>query len=100
MGSKKMREDANEVELEGRLNKSCKILCRKSKGVFHSRVGTQSQVYIFAIAALLFGVYTRTRIFFRRSACLSGQTGGGQSRGHTVQLVHNFKGLPNQSYCS
>jgi hypothetical protein len=30
-------------------------------------------------------------IFFCRSACLSGQTGGGQLRWQTVQLVQNFK---------
>jgi hypothetical protein len=45
-------------------------------------------------------LFPLAEIFFYRSACLSGQTGGGQSRGQTVQLVQNFKGLPNQSYCS
>jgi hypothetical protein len=35
-------------------------------------------------------------IFFSRSACLSGQTGGGQSRGQTVRQEHIFKGLPKK----
>jgi hypothetical protein len=45
-------------------------------------------------------IFPLAEIFFCRSACLSGQTGGGQSRRQTVQLVQNFKGLPNQRYCS
>jgi hypothetical protein len=39
-------------------------------------------------------------IFFCRFACLSGQTGGGQSLRQTVQLEQNFKALPNKSYWS
>jgi hypothetical protein len=38
-------------------------------------------------------------IFFCRFACLSRQTGGGQSHRQTVQLGQNFKGLPNKNYC-
>jgi hypothetical protein len=41
-------------------------------------------------------LFPLAEIFF----CLSGQTGGGQARGQTVQLGQNFKGPPNKSYCS
>jgi hypothetical protein len=55
----------------------------------------------FTISFIAFrALFPLAEIFFCRSACLSGQTGGGQSRGQTVQLVQNFKGLPNQNYCS
>jgi hypothetical protein len=43
-------------------------------------------------------VFPLAVIFFCRSACLSGQTGGGQLHRQTVQLGQNFKGLQNKSY--
>jgi hypothetical protein len=45
-------------------------------------------------------IFPLAEIFFCRSACLSGQTGGGLSSRQTVQLGQNFRGLPNISYCS
>jgi hypothetical protein len=42
-------------------------------------------------------VFSLAKIFFCRSGCLSGQTGGGQSHKQTVQLGQNFKpGAPKQ----
>jgi hypothetical protein len=57
---------------------------------------------IFQIDSHAFGIklFPLAVIFFCRFACLSRQTGGGQSHRQTVQLGQNFKGLPNKSYCS
>jgi hypothetical protein len=50
--------------------------------------GLEGRSYLFPLA----------EIFFCLSACLSGQTGGGQSSRQTLQLGLNFKGLPNKNY--
>jgi hypothetical protein len=59
-----------------------KPFCRKKK-----------KVYLILLAVLCdLGLFPLAVIFFCRSTCLSGQTGGGQWRRQTVQLGQNFKG--------